>query len=165
MVADVGLARMDRTREQALVARSRVDRAAFAELYDFYLPRIHGFVARRVGERTVAEDLTAATFERALIAVRGGEFRNDSFGGWLYRVAANAVVDHVRRGRRMVPLATRGADGDESSGIGDRLGLEAAAAALAATPHPDVLRRGRLLLPPAPPRRARLPVFFRAAAP
>ncbi|OLE20228.1 MAG: hypothetical protein AUG49_25680 [Catenulispora sp. 13_1_20CM_3_70_7] len=147
MVADVGLARMDRTREQALVARSRVDRAAFAELYDFYLPRIHGFVARRVGERTVAEDLTAATFERALIAVRGGEFRNDSFGGWLYRVAANAVVDHVRRGRRMVPLATRGADGDESPGIGDRLGDEAAAAAFAATLDRDVLRRALLRLP------------------
>lgn len=147
MVADVGLARMDPTREQALVARSRVDGAAFGELYDFYLPRIHGFVARRVGERAVAEDLTAATFERALTAIRGGDFRNDSFGGWLYRVASNAVVDHVRRGRRTVPLAGRRDDRDASADAADRLGDEAAAAAFAATLDRDVVRRAMRRLP------------------
>ena len=58
-------------------------------------------------DRAVAEDLTAMTFERGLGAVRGEGFRNDAFGGWLYRVAANAVVDHVRRDRRTVPFGTR----------------------------------------------------------
>ena len=48
MVADLAVTRMDPTREQALVARSRVDAAAFGELYDYYLPRIYAFVARRV---------------------------------------------------------------------------------------------------------------------
>jgi RNA polymerase sigma-70 factor (ECF subfamily) len=95
---------MDRDRERTLVDRARSDAASFGELYDFYLPRIYGFVYRRVQERSVAEDLTAATFQRALESVRQRDFRNDAFGGWLYRVAANAVVDHVRRGRRVVPL-------------------------------------------------------------
>jgi RNA polymerase sigma-70 factor, ECF subfamily len=149
MVADVGLARMDPTREQALVARSRVDGAAFGELYDFYLPRIHGFVARRVGERAVAEDLTAATFERALTAIRRGDFRNDSFGGWLYRVAGNAVVDHVRRGRRLVPLASPRNGGDDAPGLDERLGDDAAAAAFAATLDRDVVRGALLRLPEA----------------
>src|SRR3954469_16537381 len=99
-MVDVAVTRMDPLREQALVARSRSDSSAFGELYDFYLPRIYGYVARRVGERAVAEDVTAATFQRALEAVRRDDFRNESFGGWLYRVASNAVVDHVRRGRR-----------------------------------------------------------------
>ena len=40
--------RMDPTRERALVDRARVDASAFGELYDFYLPRIYGFVARRL---------------------------------------------------------------------------------------------------------------------
>ena len=80
-------------RERALVARAAgrpPDTAAFVELYDFYLPRIYGFIYRRIGDRSVAEDLTASTFEKGLEAMRRGTFRNDSFGGWLYRVAANA---------------------------------------------------------------------------
>jgi RNA polymerase sigma-70 factor (ECF subfamily) len=96
---------MDRDRERTLVDRARSDAAAFGELYDFYMPRIYGFVYRRLREHPVAEDVTATTFQRALEAVRQRPFRNDAFGGWLYRVAANASVDHVRNGRRLVSLA------------------------------------------------------------
>lgn len=99
-----GASRMPPERERALVSAARTDPRAFAELYDYYLPRIYGFIYRRVGERSVAEDITATTFQRALESVRRASFRNDAFGGWLYRVAANAVVDHVRRTRRVVPM-------------------------------------------------------------
>lgn len=141
--------RMDPTRERALVARARVDAAAFGELYDFYLPRIHGFIARRVGDRAVAEDLTAMTFERGLGAVRGEGFRNDAFGGWLYRVAANAVVDHVRRGRRTVPFGARATDGGPDDGDEAELGDERAARAFADALDRDQLRRALLRLPEA----------------
>jgi RNA polymerase sigma-70 factor (ECF subfamily) len=93
--------------EHELVARAAgrpPDTAAFVELYDFYLPRIYGFIYRRIGDRSVAEDLTATAFEKGLDALRGGNFRNDSFGGWLYRVASNACVDHVRRTSRFMAL-------------------------------------------------------------
>lgn len=125
--------RMDPARERALVERAPGDPAAFAELYDFYLPRIYGYLVRRVQERTVAEDLTATTFERALVAVRSGAFRNDSFGGWLYRVAGNALVDHVRRGRRYLPLGVRATDGaggaaHEAPDVDERAVAEFAAA-------------------------------------
>jgi RNA polymerase sigma-70 factor, ECF subfamily len=112
MERDPAASRMDPTRERDLVVRARVDGAAFGELYDFYLPRVYGFVVRRVGERSVAEDVTATTFERALTAVRRSDFRNESFGGWLYRVASNAVVDHVRSGRRLLRLGSSTSDGD-----------------------------------------------------
>jgi RNA polymerase sigma-70 factor (ECF subfamily) len=91
-------------RERELVARARHDASAFACLYDFYLPRVYGFIYRRVRDRNVAEDLTSVTFQRALENVRREDFRNDCFGGWLYRVASNAVVDHVRRDRRHVSI-------------------------------------------------------------
>ncbi len=141
---------MDSAREQALVARARVDAAAFGELYDFYLPRIHGFIARRVGDRTVAEDLTAATFERALGAVRREDFRNDAFGGFLYRVAANAVVDHARRAARSVPLGRRASDFDDGGAHGtgvEDLGDEAALRAFATAIDRDALRRALVGLP------------------
>ena len=61
MVVDAGT-RMDSERERALAARSRFDASAFAELYDFDLPRVSGFVARRVGDRAAAEDVFQETF-------------------------------------------------------------------------------------------------------
>jgi RNA polymerase sigma-70 factor (ECF subfamily) len=145
MVAELAVTRMDPNRERLLVERSRFDAAAFGELYDFYLPRIYGFVARRVADRAAAEDLTAMTFERALATVRRGDFRNEAFGGWLYRVASNAVVDHVRRGRRTIPLSPDRPGEDEGEGEA-RLGDDAATAAFAAALDRDVLRRALLRL-------------------
>jgi len=146
---------MDPAREQALVARARADVAAFGELYDWYLPRIHGFIARRVEDRAVTEDLTATTFERALGAIRRADFRNESFGGFLYRVAANAVVDHARRSRWTVPLGARASDyagfeGEEGSGRDDAsLSDDSATRAFASALDRDVLRRALLGLPEA----------------
>jgi RNA polymerase sigma-70 factor (ECF subfamily) len=146
---------MDPAREQALVARARADVAAFGELYDWYLPRIHGFIARRVEDRAVTEDLTATTFERALGAVRRADFRNESFGGFLYRVAANAIVDHTRRSRWTVPLGARasdyaGLDGDDGAGRDDAtLSDDAATRAFASALDRDVLRRALTGLPEA----------------
>lgn len=140
---------MDPQRERALVARSRFDAAAFGELYDFYLPRIHAFVLRRVRDRSVAEDLTAMTFERALGAVRRDGFRNESLGGWLYRVAANATVDHVRRAGRTVPMPIEPDDRRRRGAHTTRdvlLGDEAAARAFTAALDRDVLRRALLAL-------------------
>jgi RNA polymerase sigma-70 factor (ECF subfamily) len=125
-------------RERELVVRAREDCAAFAELYDFYLPRIYGFVYRRVLDRCVAEDLTSMTFQRALENVRRSDFRNDSFGGWLYRVASNAVVDHVRRDRRYGSMESL--DGQEEPA---GLALDALAAAL----DRDQLQRALRQLP------------------
>lgn len=150
---------MDPTREQALVARARVDAAAFGELYDWYLPRIHAYVIRRVGDRDVAQDVTATSFERALEAVRKPGFRNESFGGFLYRVAANAIVDHARRSRRTVPFGARAGDfaGEAAgegahdghrtdAGPGDEIGDERATQALAAALDRDTIRRALLRL-------------------
>jgi RNA polymerase sigma-70 factor, ECF subfamily len=124
--------------ERALVARAREDGEAFAELYDFYLHRIYGFIYRRIQDRCVAEDLTSMTFQRALENVRRDDFRNDSFGGWLYRVASNAVIDHVRRDRRYLSLSE--IEGREEPGD---LALDALAAAL----DRDQMRRALLQLP------------------
>ena len=135
---DVGRAtRMDQGREKALVDRARTDPDAYAQLYDFYLPRIYGFVQRRVQERSVAEDLTATAFQRALEALRGGRFRNEAFGGWLYRVAANAVVDHVRAARRV-------SAGTDAEAI---LGTDGSGDAFAAALDRDELRRALAALP------------------
>jgi RNA polymerase sigma-70 factor (ECF subfamily) len=139
--------RLEPTRERALVARARVDPLAFGELYDFYLPRIHGFVARRLADRAAVEDVTAMTFERALAAIRSGRFADGAFGGWLYRVAANAVIDHVRRSRRSIPFGHRAIDADREGRDERTLGDERAERALAAALDRDELRRALRRVP------------------
>jgi RNA polymerase sigma-70 factor, ECF subfamily len=149
MAIDASTTRMESAREQVLVAGARADAAAFGELYDFYLPRIYGFIARRVEDRAVAEDLTSTTFERALGAVRRDDFRNASFGGFLYRVAANAVVDHARRSRRTIPLGVRASDLDEDDDrpVAESIGDERATRAFAAAIDRDTLRRALVRIP------------------
>ena len=54
--------------------------------YKEYLPRVYNFFRYRVGDRALAEDLTAATFEKAW---RGrSRFRHDlsAFSTWLFTI-------------------------------------------------------------------------------
>jgi RNA polymerase sigma factor (sigma-70 family) len=98
--------RLDPKRERDLIERARSDGAALGELYDFYVPRLYGFVVRRVGERSVAETITTTTFEQAVAALPSDAFKGISFGGWLYRAAAATILEHARTGRQLVPVTT-----------------------------------------------------------
>jgi RNA polymerase sigma-70 factor (ECF subfamily) len=80
--------------------RATRDRAAFAELYDLYLPRVYALCRKYSGSREDAEDLTAETFEKALRAIVRYEDQGQPFSAWLLRIAANAVVDRSRRSSR-----------------------------------------------------------------
>ena len=68
----------------------------FAILYRQYLPRVLNYVRMRVGDEPLAQDLTAATFERAF-AKRGQLRDHQAFAGWLFRIARNEVAQHYRR--------------------------------------------------------------------
>jgi RNA polymerase sigma-70 factor (ECF subfamily) len=83
--------------ERALVEQAKVDPTAFAELYRRYLPRVHAFAYRRTGIVEVAEDVTSATFERALRSLSTFRWRGGGFGPWLFRIASNELADHYRR--------------------------------------------------------------------
>jgi RNA polymerase sigma-70 factor (ECF subfamily) len=83
--------------EAELAARAAHDDAAFAALYDFYFPKIHAFIARRVGHRETTEDLVQQTFLKACTALRSYAPRPGvTFGAWLYRIATNTLIDHYR---------------------------------------------------------------------
>ncbi len=89
--------------EAALIARTRNDRAAFGDLFRFYVPRVYSFCRAHSTTREEAEDLTAQTFERALATV-GRYDEREKFSSWLFRIAANAAIDRARRGGRKTPL-------------------------------------------------------------
>jgi RNA polymerase sigma-70 factor (ECF subfamily) len=89
-----------RIEDATLLRRLRAnDVDAVAELHDRHAPAIYAYIYRRVGDRRLAEDLTADVFLRALEALRKGQFAHTALSAWLYRLAHNRVVDHFRRQR------------------------------------------------------------------
>lgn len=84
-----------------LVARARRDPSAFGALYRRYSGRIYAFAHRRTWTREAAEDVTAATFERAYRHLDRFDTSGAGFGPWLFRIAANELVDHYRREGRV----------------------------------------------------------------
>ena len=98
---------MNAEEEARLITRAkRGDEAAISQLYRHYAPRIYGYVAGRVGDPGLADDLTSDVFLRALEGLPRFEYRGISFGAWLYRIAHDRVADHFRRQarRQVIPL-------------------------------------------------------------
>jgi RNA polymerase sigma factor (sigma-70 family) len=75
----------------------------YADLYQEYLPRILNYVRLRVDGEDLAQDLTAAVFERA-ISRQHTLRRREAFGAWLFRIARNVVAGYYRSRRPSVPL-------------------------------------------------------------
>jgi len=81
------------------------DAWAFGRLFDHYHQPVYRFVATRVRRPSDAEDLTQLVFVKALEALPRYEARGVPFGGWLFRLARNAVIDFVRTSHEHADLA------------------------------------------------------------
>jgi RNA polymerase sigma factor (sigma-70 family) len=92
---------VDLQRDRDLVQRYQAgDPGAFDDLYRRYFDRLHGYCARRVGDRHTAEELAQEAFLRALRAMPrfAGERR---FYPWMTVIAQRLCIDHHRRNGRV----------------------------------------------------------------
>jgi RNA polymerase sigma-70 factor (ECF subfamily) len=96
----------DETLDRLVADAQRGDSQAFAQLFDEYAAPIHRFIASRVNRPSDAEDLTQLVFVKALEALPRYEARGIPFGGWLFRLARNAIIDQIRTRRDHLPLVT-----------------------------------------------------------
>jgi RNA polymerase sigma-70 factor (ECF subfamily) len=84
-----------------IVALARVQPAdALDVLYSAHKVRIYSFLLRFLGDPEAADDLTHDTFAKAYAAI-GGLTPEHRVLPWLYRIAHNTAIDHVRRTRRV----------------------------------------------------------------
>jgi len=104
----------------ALVARCRDgDLAAFEELYRAHAGRLYSLAMRMLGNAADAEDLLQEIFLSAHRKLES--FRGDSaLGTWLYRLATNQILDHVRSRAARTGQLTDGLD--DASVIADAAG-------------------------------------------
>ncbi|MCU0488179.1 MAG: sigma-70 family RNA polymerase sigma factor [Anaerolineales bacterium] len=97
-----------------MAADSSVDYEAF---YRQQMPKIYNFFRYRFGDNALAEDLTAATFEKAW--QKRDQYRHDlsALSTWLFTIARRIAIDHYRQAQVEVAF-------DETDSLVDRDNLE-----------------------------------------
>ena len=107
---------MTPTAEQSIAPAAPPAPSDFDALYRESRDDLFAYLAYLVGDRSLAEELTAQAFEKAfrkrsLFRPQRGDLR-----GWLFAIARNSAVDELRRGGRETALelmpepATAGVD-------------------------------------------------------
>jgi RNA polymerase sigma-70 factor (ECF subfamily) len=105
----------DAALERLVEASQNGDSEAFGQLFDHFHGPVYRYIVSRVQRPADAEDLTQLVFVKALEALPRYEARGIPFGGWLFRLARNTVIDFVRTRHEHADL----------DGIGERPGAEA----------------------------------------
>lgn len=99
--------------EAKLLKQARaLDQNALTWVYQNYHSAIYRYIYHHLGEAQTAEDLTSDVFRRLLQALRNGGGPTRQLSAWLYRVAHNLIVDHVRRCKHRNHEPLDGALGD-----------------------------------------------------
>lgn len=115
-----------------LIRRAQAgDAEAFGQIYDRYVDTVFRFVYFRVGNRQLAEDLTADTFLRALRRIGSFTWQGRDIGAWLVTIARNLVADHFKSGRYRLEVTTsdlleaereeRGLEGNPETAVVDHI--------------------------------------------
>jgi RNA polymerase sigma-70 factor (ECF subfamily) len=87
--------------EHILIARAQQgDDEAIAGLYRTYVRPITRYIAYRVSDEAVVEDLTAEVFLRMVEGLPQYRVTGAPFEAWLYRIAAARVADFYRERQR-----------------------------------------------------------------
>jgi RNA polymerase sigma-70 factor (ECF subfamily) len=84
--------------EREWVEKAQNDPLAFRHLYDSYFSRVYAYVSYRVGRVQDAEDMTSEIFLKAMEGIARLEWQHEnSFAGWIFRIAHNTVNDYYRK--------------------------------------------------------------------
>jgi RNA polymerase sigma-70 factor (ECF subfamily) len=115
--------------EENLVRRAKErDGRAFAQLYEEYFDKIFRYVALKIGDQMEAEDITQQVFLNAIRAISSFKLKGIPFSAWLFRIAHNQVVDHLRKKTRRsvssIDKVSLCADDDPTQTLGRKMDVE-----------------------------------------
>jgi RNA polymerase sigma-70 factor (ECF subfamily) len=83
------------------VRDGRVEKLAV--LFERYQTMLYNFFLRLTGNRAASEDLVQEVFMRVL-KYRSGYMNEGRFNVWLFQIARNAHVDHLRKQKATLPI-------------------------------------------------------------
>ncbi len=77
---------------------------AYEQVYDVYADRLYRYLLARTADADAAADLTTEVFVRVMRSIGSFRLNRDqaaaTFGGWLYRIAANLAGEYHRAKNR-----------------------------------------------------------------
>lgn len=85
-------------------AVSPVETVDFEAVYQEELPRVYNFFRFRFGDNSLAEDLTATTFEKAWKMRQRYRSDRSAFTTWLFTIARRVAIDQYRRASKEIGL-------------------------------------------------------------
>ncbi len=108
--------------EEDLIERARaLDSDAWSTLYERHHSKIYRYMLMQTSNPTVAEDLAAEVFLRAVRSIGGFQFRGFSLAPWLYRIGHHVAIDHFRRAPRptveITEMPSQRPDGDPEAAL------------------------------------------------
>ncbi len=79
-----------------------------AALYEEYYDKIARYIYVRIGDKSESEDLASEVFLKALKAIKSYRDSGPPMQAWLFKIAHNMIVDHLRKVTRIrtVPIDT-----------------------------------------------------------
>lgn len=80
-----------------LIAQAHSDSAVFVQLYRRNYDAVFRYCVHRLFDRHVAEDVTSQVFLKAVENFRSFDGTEQQFCYWLFRIATNAVNQHLRK--------------------------------------------------------------------
>ena len=91
------------TRENIINIENRL-----AALYEEYYDKIARYIYVRIGDKSESEDLASEVFLKALKAIKSYRDSGPPMQAWLFKIAHNMIVDHLRKVSRIrtVPIDT-----------------------------------------------------------
>lgn len=77
-------------------------------LYEGYYSKVARYVYVRIGDKTESEDIASEVFLKALGSIKTYQERGLPMQAWIFRIAHNMVVDHLRKVTqyKTVPIET-----------------------------------------------------------
>lgn len=96
------------------------DEHAFGQLFDAYFERVLGYSFRRVLDGEVAQDVAANVFLKLVQNIARFRWRHEqSFNGWIFRIASNEVNTYFRDQQKYRYLAP-----EESAKVLEKLTMD-----------------------------------------
>ena len=84
--------------EAILIQKAKeFDSEAWTQIYRHHYPKIYAYLCHRLGDIDLAEDIAAKVFLHAVEGIGAFTYRGFSLSSWLFRIAHNQMVDHLRR--------------------------------------------------------------------
>lgn len=99
--------------EEQIVQRAiNGDQEAFTYIYDLHFDKIYRYIYVKVRVQSEAEDLTQDVFIKAYEGLKNYKWRDLPITAWLFKIAHNRVIDHIRKSSK-----EKRADLDEADAI------------------------------------------------